>query len=141
MSLQKTDLVVTRDYLPNDKNFILATWLRGLYYGESWYRDIPKDIFMANYHTILEKILATPGLSVKVSCLKDDNEVILGYSVYHKLNELIVLDWIFVKSAWRRIGIGKGLVPQGVMFVTHLTKVGKALMPKIPNVQFNPFLI
>lgn len=135
--MQKNELVGIRDYLPGDRNFILATWLRGLYYGDSWFREIPKDIFMDNYHRALEGILASKAVSVRVACLKDDPEVILGYAIVSSG----ALHWLFVKSAWRGIGIAKSLVPSDTSTVTHLTKVGLGILKKHPGVIFNPFAI
>jgi len=134
--LEKTNLVSTRNSTPEDKNFILATWLRGLYYGDSWFREIRKDIFMENYHKVIENILARPGVSVQVACLKDDPEVILGYSV----SRGNTLDWVFIKAAWRGIGIAKSLLPKDLNVVTHLTKPGLSILKKkLPEVVFNPF--
>lgn len=139
MSIQKTDLVTIRQGVETDNNFILASWLRGLYYGDSWYRDIPKDIFMKNYHKVLTAVLCRESTIVLIACLKEDPDVILGYSVTHSKDNNTVLDWVFVKSAWRNIGIGRSLVPTNMNSVTHLSKVGKALLPKYPSVVFNPF--
>lgn len=130
--------ITIRDYKPeSDRSFILATWLRGLYYGDSWFSLIPKRAFMEAYHIILERILANPIIVIKVACLKEDSDVILGYSVYHKVFKGLALDWVFVKSAFRNIGVAKMLVPDDVVCCTHLTKVGKAIKPK--NCEFNPF--
>lgn len=137
-TINKSDLVALRDYLPADKNFIYASWLRGLYYGSDFYREIPKNIFMAAYHTILERLLTAPGTVIRVACLKDDPETILGYAVARRSQGITVMDWLFVKSSWRNIGIGKSLVPPNLGAVTHLTKVGKALKPV--NCVFNPFI-
>lgn len=137
--INKKDLIQVRKYSPeSDRNFILATFLRGLYYGDSWFRDIPKDIFMDKYHTVVEHILAKS--TIEISCLREDPEVILGYSVF-ELDPINgnILHWVFVKSAWRKIGICKSLVPSTIKVVTHLTKIGKALKPV--NVDFNPFVI
>lgn len=139
MSITKTDLVAIRPSTPDDRNFILATFLRGLYYGESWFRMIPKRIFMENYHKVLTRLLDTPGVVISVACLKEDSEVILGYSVSRTVQNQKVLDYVFVKSAWRRIGIAKSLVPEQINAVTHLTKVGAAIKPV--NCDFNPFLL
>lgn len=136
--MNKADLVMIRDGVPEDKNFILATWLRGLYYGDSWFKEIPKDIFMMHYHRFLENLLNLPGVIIKVSCLKEDKDVILGYSVNRNVNGFSILDWVFVKSAWRGIGLGRNLVPQDPDVVSHLTKLGKNLKPE--KCIFNPFL-
>jgi hypothetical protein len=137
--MNKSELVAIREYLPGDRNFILATWLRGAYYGQDYFRQIPKDTFMAQYHAFVEKILASPSVKIRVACLKDDPEVILGYSVLG--SESQVLNWVFVKSAWRAIGIGKSLIPPQVQSVSHITKVGQSILAKHPDVVFNPFKV
>ncbi len=131
--LDKKDLVSIRGPRPDDVSFIYASWLRGLYYGDTWFGEIPKDVFMANYHRVLEAILTKAD--VRVACLKDDPDVILGYSVAYGP----ILHWIFVKSAWRNIGIGKSLTDFKIEAATHLTKVGRSLKPK--DCVYNPFLI
>lgn len=129
-------LIAVRDSLPGDRAFILATWLRGLYYGETYYSDIPKDVFMKHYHDILEARMAQSV--IKVSCLRDDPEVILGYSVYHDSAGAGVLDFIFVKKAWRKNGIAHSLLPPNFRFCSHLTKLGKSIKPA--DITFNPFV-
>lgn len=135
-----------RDMLPEDRNFILATFLRGLYYGDSWFSQIPKEIFMANYQKVAEALITSPNTVIKVACLHDDPDVVLGYSIlssdYQKIH------WVYVKNSkladgtsWRRKGIGRSLVPQFPTTVTHLTKTGKSLMLKIPTAIFNPFAL
>lgn len=137
--MEKKDLVTVRDMQPGDRNFIFATWLRGLYYGNSFFGEMPKDAFMKHYHDVLEKLLTRPTPWVRVACLKDDPEVILGYAIGRVWPGELSLDWIFVKSPWRKIGIAKSLVPPGVTTITHLTKVGKALKPSAWV--FNPFFL
>lgn len=133
-----TGLYDIREYKPEDSNFVLATWLRGLYYGDSWFSQIDKDIFMNNYSKIANSALVNPNIKIMVACLKEDQNVILGYSILSRNDEAIV--WCFVKSAWRRQGIGKSLIPQSPRFVTHLTSLGSTLLrDKLPNTSFNPF--
>ncbi len=140
--MDKADLVTIRPMESGDKNFILATFLRGLYYGDSWFREVPKDIFMSVYHTVVEGVLANPKNIVQVACLKADPEVILGYSILGPNVTGATLHWVFVKSAWRTIGIARSLIPlERVNAVTHLTKVGLSILRKHPEVVFNPFLL
>lgn len=128
--------MITRVAEPGDRNFILATWLRGLYYGDTWFQDIPKDIFMAAYHKIIEAILAHESTITVVACLKEDPSVILGYAVLNL--DGTKLHWAFTKKAWRGIGIAKRLVPTTVTTVTHLTRTGKDICGK-RALTFNPF--
>ncbi len=123
---------------PADIPFIMATWLRGLYYGDYFFSDIPKDIFMDNYKKVISQTLTNPKVRVNIACLKEDSDVILGYSVVSTDSQAVV--WIFVKTAWRQQGIGKSLLPQDFLYATHLTKLGKSLISsKYPSVTFNPF--
>lgn len=143
-TINKQELISTRAATPKDHNFIMATFLRGLYYGDTWFNLVPKNIFMAHYHAILERLLKSQ-VTIKVACLRDDPEVILGYSVSRKIavqdQSVTIIDWIFVKSAWRKIGIAKTLMPENAQACSHMTKLGLSIMrQKAPNMVFNPFL-
>lgn len=126
-----------RDMVAEDKNFIMATFLRGVYYGDSWFSLIPKSIFMDNYKKLVEAAVDNNKAVIKVACLKEDSNVIIGYSILSNDYQAIV--WCFVKSAWRNHGIAKSLLPQHPTACTHLTKVGQTLMTKYPGMVFNPF--
>jgi hypothetical protein len=144
-TFDKKSLIQIRDYRLDDRNFILATWLRGLYYGETLYKEIPKDIFMENYHAILEHYLNRPDVKIKVACLKDDPDIILGYTTTRTVtifgDPIQVLDWAFTKSAWRSIGIAKSLLPGNLRAFTHATKSGMSIAKtKYPQLIYNPFL-
>jgi GNAT superfamily N-acetyltransferase len=124
-----------RDMVAEDKNFILATSLRGIYYGDSWFSLIPKDTFMDFYKNVIGAMLTK--CNVKVACLPDDPSVIIGYSILSSDYQAIV--WVYVKQAWRNKGIAKALVPKYPIAVTHLTRLGKTLLPKFEGAIFNPF--
>jgi hypothetical protein len=132
-------LVEIRDGRSSDRAFILATFLRSLYYGDSWFSQIPKNIFMYNYHKIAEVLLNSKNVLVKVACLKEDTDVILGYSILSK--DLTIIHFCFVKSAWRKQGIGSALLPSTINKVTHLTQLGKSLLPKLKDTIFDPFAL
>lgn len=126
-----------RDFRDSDKNFVLATFLRGLYYGDSWFSLIPKPIFMDNYKKVGEHLVTNPSVTIKIACLKEDPDVIIGYSILSA--DFQTIHWVFVKTLWRKHGIGRTLVPQNPSTVSHLTKVGLQLLHKLPNAIFNPF--
>lgn len=139
MSDDFVGLFHVRDGIESDNNFILATFLRGLYYGDSWFSQIPKDIFMKNYKVIAASLLASPNVIINIACLPDDPDTILGYSVLSSDTQTV--HWVYVKSAWRRKGVAKTLVPKHPTTVTHLTELGKELLPKLSGAVFNPFSI
>jgi citrate lyase synthetase len=136
--MTKSDLVLLRPAVESDKNFIMATIMRGLYYGESWFSEIPKSVFMENYHKTVEYILNKPTTEVKIACLKDDPDIILAYSIIDSSKN--VVHWVFSKKAWRGIGIAKSLVPENIKTATHLTKTGLVIIRK-KDWTFDPFLI
>ncbi len=132
-------LWMVRDYKNEDFAFVKSCFLRGIYYGNSWYNTIPKDIFMENYSKVAEAMINSPKKVIKVACLKDEEDVILGYSVMSF--DFSTIDFVFVKSAFRKRGIGRSLVPKFPKYVTHLTELGKTLLPKLKDCVFNPFAL
>lgn len=137
--MNKRDLVQIREALPGDVNFIFATWLRGLYFGNDWFREIPQDHFFSVYHKVLEGILTRPGTSVQVACLKEDPDVVLAYCVLESKKDGRKLHWVHTKQAWRRLGLARDIIPNDVNEVSHLTAVGRSIKQRKEWV-FNPFL-
>ena len=130
-------LVDLREFQESDRAFVMATWLRGLYYGNSWFTEIDKPIFMDRYWHVLNALLKKPGVVVVIACLKEDPDTILGYAAIEP--EASVLHWVFVKEAYRKLGVTKLLFKkEDLKTITHLTKLGKILKPK--HVKFNPFI-
>lgn len=137
--MNKKDLVSIRDALPTDVNFIFATWLRGLYYGNEWFREIPDRTFYETYHKVLQAILSRGETKVRVACLREDPDVVLAYAVLEKKNTGHKLHWAHTKQAWRKLGLAHDLIPLDVNEVTHLTEVGRSIKRRKEWV-FNPFI-
>lgn len=114
-----------------DESLIYSTWLLGLRHGNDWFLSIDKDLFFQRYKKIIEAILAVAN--VRIACLNDDPDVIIGYSVSRGK----YLDWVFVKRSWRRLGVSKILIPPDITTVTHLTRMFKSI--KKPEWTFDPF--
>jgi GNAT superfamily N-acetyltransferase len=138
-TIDKAELIAIRLMNENDKGFIYATWLKGLYYGDTWFKEVPKDLFMKGYRPIIDKLLSSPDTVVTVACLKDDPEVILGYAV-QKL-DCVTVHWVFVKQSWRGIGLAKSLISPKIGVVTHLTRAGLGILKNHCKIIFNPFAI
>lgn len=128
-----------RNFKDSDKNFVLATFLRGLYYGNSWFNLVPKDIFMKEYKVIAEALISNSNTFISIACLKEDPDVILGYSILS--SNFNTIHWVYVKSNWRRNGIGSSLLPLYPTTFSHLSELGRTLMSKYPNTIFNPFTL
>lgn len=127
--------ILLRSIEESDLPFVFSTWLKGLYHGNILFNKIDQDIFYSKYHLVLESLIKKSF--VKVACLESEPDVILGYSV----SDIHCLHWIFVKKAWRKLGIGKSLMPKDIVEVSHLTKLGETLMKtKHLTLKYNPFL-
>lgn len=136
MGMINREVYEIRPYRPEDKSFICATFLKGLYYGNDFYNLIQKDAFMEAYKAVIESLIANNLVSVM--CLKDDIDVILGYSILSK--DFNALHFVFVKAAWRKQSIMRSLIPVPPVAYTHFTTLGLLLAKKMyPNSIFNPF--
>jgi GNAT superfamily N-acetyltransferase len=91
---------------------------------------------MDNYKKVAQALVQTQV--IKIACLKDEPDVIIGYSILSHNYQTI--HFVYVKEKWRKRGIGRSLLPQYPTSVSHLTTLGKSLLNKLHNPNFNPFL-
>ncbi len=137
-TIAKSELFSIRDYLPEDLHFILSTWLRGLFYNSNTFRGIDKKSFFQHYEPVLRRLIASSR--GRIACLVEDPSVILGYAFYEIPKLDVILHYIYVKQAFRRIGIAKDLMPMKINQVTHLTLLGqKILESHFKHIKFDPF--
>lgn len=138
MSLS-TELINVRNYEVTDISLIYATWLNGLYHGNSWFGEIPEKTFHTKYHQTLERLFSRPTVEITIACLKEDRDTIVAYCVHEKQSVGRVLHWIFTKPIWRKFGVTKLILPDNIVATTHLTAVGRSIKPK--KWKFDPFLL
>lgn len=134
--VNRSQLVDFRDSIEADHNFIYASWLRGLRHGNPHFELIDGEAYFKNHHEVIKSILDDFEVTIRIACLKESPDVILGYAVFKDDR----LDWVFIKKSWRHIGLARDLVPKYITTVSHVTKVGMALLKKHTNVRFNPYL-
>lgn len=127
------EVITIRTFLAQDENFIFSTWLKGLYFGNPWFREIDKTAYLLTYRQAIKRILYYRKTAVKIACLKEDPEIIIGYAVF----EGPALHWVHVKKEFRKMGVAKQLIPKTITTYTHLTKIAKIIKPK--HIIFNPF--
>lgn len=133
--MTNSSLFVLRQYNAEDKSFIAASFLKGLYYGNSFYRMIDKNTFMREYHKVIEAWLSSPNVEIKVACDPLHEYTIRGYSILSKDNK--TLHWVMVKTDWRGNKIGKALLPVTIEQYSHFSDSGLKLNKK--TLVFNPF--
>lgn len=128
-----------RAYKPEDHNLVISTFLKGIYYGNEFYGMIDKNVFMANYKYIAEAMITQN--TVRVACLHDDEDTIVGYSLISK--DGTTIHWAYVKKDWRaKFGTFKSLLPNTITTYSHFSTQGLQIIKKcFPNLTFNPFKI
>lgn len=130
MDTNLENLVRIRNAQPSDLGFVYSTWLKGLYHGCKLYKDILKlneQHFTDRYHEMLKKVIFGKEAVVRIAALREDDDTIIGYAVYNK--HPAHLHWVFVKPAFRRLGLAKKLVPDSIVACTQLTTIGEAIKP------------
>lgn len=125
--------VVTRQVLPDDKNLIMQTWLKGNYYG-THFGNMPSALYYQEYADHIKRILFDPEVQVTVACADTHSDFIVGFSVY-KRNTLY---WIYVKRDYRRKGIARLLLKgQNISVVKALTYLGRVIADR-KGLAYNP---
>lgn len=125
--LKREDLIAIRPYKKEDEAFIYSSWLHGLYFGNKAFKDISTPAnFFSGYRKVIDKIVQSPRTTIQCAVLKDEEDTILGYSVFTPES----IHWVFVKPDWRLIGIAKSLVPDTIKIMTHTTDLIQRIAPK-----------
>lgn len=107
--MNKHDLISFR--LGNESSdwpYIYGTWLNKIIHQKGLFGAPDQADQFKNHHHNVERILKDPHTIVRVACLKEDTDVILGYCVARTPN---ILHWAFVRPDWRCIGLFKDLLP------------------------------
>lgn len=115
---------------------VFSGWLKSLRFGNDFYRLVEQGSYFKTYHRYIQSLLERPETEVRLAVLTDDDDVVLGFSV----SRGTVLDYVYVNKDYRRLGIGRNLVPAGIETITHLTRIGLTLWNnKLTGVKFDPF--
>lgn len=83
-----------RNHIETDHAFLFATYLQNNWYDKTNSTILKKDMWMGLQHKRLEKVLEEQP--VKIACLEEDPDVILGYSFNDNGKP-----FVYVKLAWR----------------------------------------
>lgn len=124
--------VVLRPGIIDDKEFILATWLRGQYYGSSYWKQMPQDMYFKGYINRILPIISNSFIEVAV--LKEDPSIIIGFLVWYGP----MASWAYVKKDYRGKGIlNLMLKDKNLVAYSGDTKAAAAIAKKKQMV-FNP---
>jgi hypothetical protein len=136
------DLVKIRSAKPEDVAFIKDTYKKSLFDDNIFFKPSRgKKLFRKEFFDTCDLVMNSllPKSIVRVACLKEDEDVIVGYSLTDKFKDKNVLHYVFVRLDWRRIGLSKALVNEEIHLTTHMTWTGKKIISK--DTIFNPYLL
>lgn len=96
----------------SDMNLVLSTWLKSFYEALKYYSGgsirVPyprDDIFFQGHQAKIKALLLTPSVKCMVCVAPDEDNQILGWTVYdHE-----TVHYVYVKHFVRKMGIGKKL--------------------------------
>lgn len=92
-----------RDAGPNDLGFIVRGWVKEMRHAP-WARYVKNWVFHPAQHELVHRILGPS--QVTIACDRENPELLLGCIVHQRP----VLHWLYVKGAYRGLGIGRALV-------------------------------
>jgi hypothetical protein len=93
-----------RDYVPDDKEFIIKSWARSFVEQKSC--SLPKPWMISAAEALFEKILEKS--TIKVLCLFDSPEIVLGYIIGDP--RIRTLHYIYIKYDYRKNKFGRKLM-------------------------------
>lgn len=151
-----SDFIVT-DGTAEARNLVYATWLRSYQSSSLATKHIPRDVFFANHHLVLDRIFARAPV-VKVAVMPDAPEVVFGWSVTEPRQRTSIVDreagivrvepadlvhYVYVKPAFRRHGVAKALLEhiKAPFTYTHHTYILRDLHKHVAGSAYNPYAI
>lgn len=144
------DTIIVRDERPEDRNFILSSWLRTYRRFSPFTRNISSPIFY-EWHEKVIKRLFQRGAVAHVAALKDDDMVVLGYLVIEGVDQLAginpIIHFALVKEAFHNAGVMRTLLYAARIDLkepteyTHHTYDIEPILGKYPKLRYNPYLL
>ena len=138
--------VIHRRMKPADSGFIYSTWLKS-YRQTQFAYNMSNDTFFHHHKQIIEKTLSNPNTEVTLVCDQADHDHIYGYSVVEKYGKANIIHYVYMKHAYRKLGLTKDLlqtqIPNFVTdltFVTHESRHHKLFKVKF-NLEYNPYIL
>lgn len=126
--------IIIRAASPNDKSFIMASWLKGNYYNHPYFGLMPADIYFKEYASHISGIFSDENTRIDIACDSNQPNWIVGFIVFTGS----AVHWIYTKKDYRNKGIAR-LLSKDKAFTqsTSVTKPGQAIMKKMGLI-FNP---
>lgn len=105
-----------------DSPLIFASWRNNLWYSKNRDEKTRNQFYSAATRSI-RKLISKPEISVRVACIKENPDQIIGFSVVNEKH----LEWIYVKLEYREKGVGNLLTKHISTFAEPVTFLAKKL--------------
>jgi len=140
------EIINLREAQDQDVPFVTNSWLKSYRHGGSMTKHVPNDVYYAQHHAVLERIL--PRGVVVVACDSGDPDHILGWMHSELLDEAFVLHYVYVKNSVRGHRIMRSMMERVLSseddrprFHTHSTDAWRKLDMHKMGWVYNPYLL
>lgn len=140
----KTDLPIKiRLATEADVPFIFNSWLRSFRQG-AMCRGVDNSIYYSEHHKLIEKILKTAEVKLAVEAADENN--ILGYICYEKIENIFTLHYGYVKHTFRGLGLFSKLMSdtgenfKEAAIASHFSDSASKLLLKY-NLVYHPYVL
>lgn len=118
---------------PSDRPFVLESWQASNSTTTLGREMGPR--YVSEQKTLCNAILDRPTTAVRVACLPDDDDAIMGYAVVGHLDTLLPkIYYVYVKSEARKLGIATTLLGDlRDRTVTYTHKPARTLAAVLPK--------
>lgn len=145
----EADTITFRPQTTEDLPFIHNSWGESIYRGSPAYRALTPAEFHSFHRPTRERFFAKPNTAVIVAVNPNDHWQILGWIAVEKIPSGIILQYVYVKSIYKRRGLAKELVKRAIpgppVFYTHFTdRASKIIGHKADQLRgwrFVPYLV
>jgi len=91
----------------SDVRFITNSWLKS-YREAHTVKGCPNQLYFSYQHKIIEALL--PASGVLVLCDTKDDDHILGWLVYQRAQDMVLIHYAYVKHPFRRKGLATNMI-------------------------------
>lgn len=126
MDLDQKKVVITRNYDPQvDNPFIFSTWRNAIWF-DTHKEDEVDHVYFRVMTKEIRRILERQNTEVKVACLKEDPDHIIGYGVVDNGT----IEFVYIKIDYRNQGIAILLTKGFVDIAKPKTRLGVIIAKK-----------
>lgn len=123
-----------RQATPEDLRFVHSSWHTS--HWKTWaHRHIEREVYNVGQDRRID--LAIARSEVLVAFFPEVPDEVLGWACIESYPE--VLHYVYVKGAYRRTGIGTGLVKNRARTYTHYTDAAGRKFASSLSLEFNPY--